>query len=63
MADLSASDKRAILGPNYKEPELTEQDRADLKAAKFQSRRNLVIGTAVLAVIVLLAVFFGSSNR
>jgi hypothetical protein len=63
MAELSEKDKRTLLGPNYKERELTEQDRADQKAATFASRRNWLIGIAVLAAIILFAVFFGSSNR
>jgi hypothetical protein len=63
MAELSAADKRAILGPNYKEPEVTAASRAEQKAATFASRRNVAIGVLVLAVIILIAVFYGSSNR
>jgi hypothetical protein len=62
MAELSENDKRTLLGPNYKERELTEQDRTDQKAATFASRRNLAIGVAVLAVIILIAVVFGPAR-
>jgi hypothetical protein len=62
MAELSEKDKRTLLGENYKERELTEQDRRDQKAATFTSRRNLAIGVAVLAVIILIAVVFGPAR-
>ena len=37
MAELSDKDKRAILGPDYKEPEVTEAMRARQRDAKKQS--------------------------
>ena len=53
MAELSASDKRILFGPDYKEPEVTAASLAEEKRRK---RRNLAIGIIVLAAVVVLAV-------
>ena len=37
-----------------------KQDRADRKLAKYISRRSLTIGIAVLAVVIVTAVLYGS---
>jgi uncharacterized membrane protein YdfJ with MMPL/SSD domain len=37
-----------------------KQDRADRKLAKYISRRSLTIGVAVLAVVIVTAVLYGS---
>ena len=37
-----------------------KQDRADQKLAKYISRRSLTIGIAVLAVVIVTAVLYGS---
>jgi hypothetical protein len=62
MAELSAADRRVLLGADYKEPEVTEASRAAEKAARRASMRNTVIGIGVFAAIILLAVLFGSQG-
>ena len=37
-----------------------KQDRADRKLAKYISRRSLIIGIAVLTVVVVTAIIYGS---
>ncbi len=37
-----------------------KQDRADRKLAKYISRRSLTIGIAVLSVVTITAILFGS---
>ena len=59
MAELSASDKRILLGPDYKEPEVSAATVADENRRK---RRNVAIGIFVFAAVVGLAVLFGSQG-
>jgi hypothetical protein len=59
MAELSASDKRVLLGPDYKEPEVSAATVADQSRRKW---RNLAIGLITLAAVVVLAVLFGSQG-
>jgi hypothetical protein len=56
MAELSAADKRVL---NYKEPVVTAASLAEEKGRKW---RNLSIGIAVLAGLILLALLFGSQG-
>ena len=37
-----------------------KQDRADRKLAKYISRRSLAIGSAILALVIVTAIFYGS---
>ncbi len=37
-----------------------KQDRADRKLAKYLSRRSLVIGITVLAVVIVTAILYGA---
>lgn len=59
MAELSASDKRILLGPDYKEPEVSASTMADENRRK---RRNLAIGMIVFAAVVGLAILYGSQG-
>jgi hypothetical protein len=59
LAELSASDKRILFGPDYKEPEVTAASLAEEKGRK---RRNLAIGIIVLAAVIVLAVLYGSQG-
>jgi hypothetical protein len=58
MAELSASDKRILLGPDYKEPEVS----AAAVAENRRKRRNLAIGMIVFAAVVGLAILYGSQG-
>jgi hypothetical protein len=60
MAELSAADKRVLLGANYKEPEVTAASLAEQKAARLASLRNTAIGIAVVAIVILIAIFYRS---
>jgi hypothetical protein len=62
MAELSAADKRVLLGANYKEPEVTAESLARENAAKRASLRKVGIGIAVFAGIITLAILFGSQG-
>jgi hypothetical protein len=62
MAELSAADKRVLLGANYKEPEVTAESLAQGNAAKRASLRKVGIGIAVFAGIITLAILFGSQG-
>ena len=62
MAELSLADRKAILGANYQEPEVTAATLAESNSAKRDSRRNIAIGIAVLAAVILIAVFYGSQG-
>ena len=59
MAELSASDKRVLFGPDYREPEVTAATLAEEKRRK---RRNLALGIIVLAAVVVIAVLYGSEG-
>ncbi len=63
MAELSDADMKAIMGLDWKRREVTEEARAEKKAAHRISLRNTGIGIAVVAAIILLTVFFGPSGR
>jgi hypothetical protein len=62
MAELSAADRRAILGPDYKPPEVTEESLAGQKADRRASIRNTAIALAVVAIIILLAIVYGGGR-
>ena len=59
MAELSASDKRVLFGPDYKEPKVTAATRANAERGK---RRNLTIGLVIVAAVLVLAVIYGSQG-
>ena len=63
MAELSAADRKSILGPDYREPEVTEESVAAGKAAKWASTRNAIIGLVVGVLLVAVLVFFQIVNR
>jgi hypothetical protein len=60
MAELSAADRKSILGADYREAEVTEASLAAGKAAKWVSARNTVIGLVLAALLVAVLVFFRS---
>ena len=60
MAELSKEDKRAILGADYNSPEVTEASRAEQRAANRASMRTAAISIAVVAALVLIAMYFRS---
>ena len=58
MAELSETDKRAILGDNYRETVATQESLDQARAGKRTTLRNTVIGIVVVAVIIVLASYF-----
>jgi hypothetical protein len=62
MAELSDADKRGILGPDYRAPEVTPDSLAADAAARRATWRNTAIVVAVLAALVAAAVLFGPTR-
>jgi hypothetical protein len=62
MAELSAADKKVLLGANYKEPVVTAESLAQENAVRRASMRKIGIGIAVFAGIIILAILFGSQG-
>ena len=60
MAQLSAADRKSILGPGYLEPEVTEASSATAKAAKWASTRSTMIGLLIGVMLVAALIFFRS---